>query len=205
MCLRPMTSARLRRGVMKPCTVTAMSALLLTLHAAQGQAEIQGMSGVLDISGSLINSPCVLDMASADQAVDLGNVPRSQLMRPGDMASPVVLQLRFVDCMRASGSLLNERTGNLVWSAYQPVVSVAFLAPSDKDDPRLVKVQGVTGMGLRLTDALGRDVRLGARGEPLFLAHGSDTLTWQVQPTRTATALSNGAFRARVDFRLIYE
>ena len=85
------------------------------------------------------------------------------------------------------------------------MVSVAFLAPSDKDDPRLVKVQGVTGMGLRLTDALGRDVRLGARGEPLFLAHGSDTLTWQVQPTRTATALSNGAFRARVDFRLIYE
>lgn len=41
---------------MKPCTVTALSALLLTLHAAQGQAEIQGMNGVLDISGSLINS-----------------------------------------------------------------------------------------------------------------------------------------------------
>lgn len=190
---------------MKPCTVTALSALLLTLHAAQGQAEIQGMSGVLDISGSLINSPCVLDMASADQAVDLGNVSRSQLLRPGDQASPVAFQLRFVDCNRASGSLMNERTGNLVWSAYQPVVSVAFLAPADANDPRLVKVQGVTGMGLRLTDALGRDVRLGARGEPLFLAHGSDTLTWQVQPTRTATALSNGAFRARVDFRLIYE
>ena len=163
------------------------------------------MSGVLEISGEFVNSPCVLDMSSADQSVDLGNVSRSQLLRPGDQASPVAFQLRFVDCNRASGSLMNERTGNLVWSAYQPVVSVAFLAPADADDPRLVKVQGVTGMGLRLTDALGRDVRLGSRGEPLFLAYGNDTLTWQVQPTRTRAALSNGAFRATVDFRFIYE
>lgn len=171
---------------MKPCTVKALSCLLLALYAAQGHAETQGMSGVLDILGSVVDTPCALDMNSADQAIDLGNVSRSQLLRP-------------------SGSILNEHTGNLVWSAYQPVVSVAFLAAADEDDPRLVKVSGVSGMGLRLTDALGRDVRLGARGEPLFLAHGNDTLNWQVQPRRTAAALSNGAFRATVDFRLMYE
>ena len=191
---------------MKPCAVTVLSFWLLLASAQHAQAEIHdAMSGVLEISGEFVNSPCVLDMSSADQSVDLGNVSRSQLLRPGDQASPVAFQLRFVDCNRASGSLMNERTGNLVWSAYQPVVSVAFLAPADKDDPRLVKVQGVTGMGLRLTDALGRDVRLGSRGEPLFLAYGNDTLTWQVQPTRTRAALSNGAFRATVDFRFIYE
>ena len=191
---------------MKPCVVTVLSILLLALGAQTAKAEIHdAMSGVVDISGELVNSPCVLDMSSADQAVDLGAVSRSQLLRPGDQASPVAFQLRFVDCQRASGSLLNERTGNLVWSAYQPVVSVAFLAPADAQDPRLVKVQGVTGMGLRLTDDLGRDVRLGSRGEPLFLAHGNDTLTWHAQPTRTAAALSSGAFRATVDFRLIYE
>lgn len=190
---------------MKPYSVTALSCLLLALYAAQGHAETQGMSGVLDILGSLVDTPCALDMSSADQAIDLGNVSRSQLLRPGDEASPVAFQLRFIDCQRASGSILNEHTGNLVWSAYQPVVSVTFLAPADEDDPRLVKVSGVSGLGLRLTDALGRDVRLGARGEPLFLAHGNDTLNWQVQPTRTAAALSNGAFRAAVDFRLMYE
>lgn len=85
------------------------------------------------------------------------------------------------------------------------MVSVAFLAPADADDPRLVQVRGVTGLGLRLSDAMGRDVRLGSRGEPLFLAHGSDTLTWYVQPTRTPAALTNGTFRAVVDFRLNYE
>lgn len=194
-----------RRRPIPPGRVTALCCLWLALHAVQGRAEVEGMGGVLDISGSLHNSPCVLDMASADQAIDLGSVPRSQLMRPGDQALPVAFQLRFLDCQRASGSSLNARTGKLVWSAYQPVVSVAFVAPADAHDPRLVKVQGVTGMGLRLTDALGRDVRLGSGGEPLFLERGDDALTWQVQPTRTSAALSNGAFRATVDFKLMYE
>lgn len=190
---------------MKPRIVTVLSCLLLALPAFKAQAEVEGTSGLLDVSGSLHHSACVLEMTSAYQTVELNNVPRSQLQRPGDGATPVAFQLRFFDCRRAAGSVTNERTGKLVWSAYQPVVSVAFLAPADADDPRLVKVQGITGMGLYLTDSMGRDVRLGSRGEPLFLAHGSDTLTWHVQPTRTSAALTNGAFRAVVDFRLNYE
>ena len=190
----------------RACAVTALSGLLLMSSAHQARAgAVDGMSGVLDISGSLHNSPCALDMTSAYQDVDLGSVSRSQLQRPGDKAPPVAFQLRFVDCQRASGSIQSERTGNLVWSAYQPVVSVAFVAPADADDPRLVRVQGVTGMGLLLTDDRGRDAGLGRRGEPLFLQHGNDTLTWHVQPVRTAAALGSGAFRAAIDFRLVYE
>ena len=192
-------------NALRACSVAGLSCLLL-LSAQQARAEaIHGMSGVLNVYGSLQNAPCALDMSSAYQDVDLGSVSRSQLQRPGDGATAVAFQLRFVDCQRASGSLQSERTGNLVWSASEPVVSVAFVAPADADDPRLVKVQGVTGMGLLLTDALGRDAALGSRGEPLFLQYGNDTLTWNVQPVRTSAALSNGAFRAAVDFRLVYE
>lgn len=190
---------------MKPNIVAALSSLLWVFPTFTTQAEVEGMSGLLDISGSLHHSTCVLEMTSSYQTVALGSVPRSQLQSLGDGATPVAFQLRFADCRRASGSVTNERTGKLVWSAYQPVVSVAFLAPADADDPRLVKVKGLTGMGLRLTDSMGRDVRLGSQGEPLFLAHGSDTLTWYVQPIRTSAALTNGAFRAVVDFRLNYE
>lgn len=183
----------------------AFSSLLIVFAVMQVQAETPGMSGILDITGSLHHSPCLLEMTSAYQTVDLGNLPRSQLERPGDQAPPVAFQLRLQDCRRASGSLEDERKGILVWSAYQPVVSVSFLAPADADDPRLVKVQGVTGLGLRLTDAQGRDVHLGERGHPLFVAHGSDTLIWQVHPTRTSAVLTNGLFRAVADFRLNYE
>ena len=193
-------------SALRACTVSALSCLLLVANAHQALAEpVSGMSGTLDVFGSMHNAPCALDMSSAYQAVDLGSVSRSQLQRPGDQATPVAFQLRFVDCQRASGSLQSERTGNLVWSASQPVVSVAFVAPADVDDPRLVRVQGITGMGLLLTDALGRDAALGSRGEPLFLQHGNDSLTWHVQPVRTSAVLSSGAFQAAVDFRLVYE
>ena len=185
--------------------MAGISCLLLSSIQMARAETAQGMTGVVDVYGSLHNTPCGVDMSSAYQEVDLGSVSRNQLLRPGDQATPVGFQLRFIDCQRASGSIESERTGNLVWSASQPVVSVAFVAPADADDPRLIRVQGVGGMGLLVTDALGRDVALGTRGEPLFLQHGNDTLTWHVQPVRTSAALSNGAFRAAVDFRLGYE
>ncbi|WP_350580636.1 fimbrial protein [Pseudomonas sp. HY2-MNA-CIBAN-0224] len=186
----------------------AMTGLILALSANLCRAEdepIIGTDGLLDISGSLNHAPCMLEMSSAYQTVELNNVSRADLLKPGDMAEPVAFQLRFLDCRRIAGGLPNERTGRLVWSPYEPIVSVAFVAPADPDDPRLVKVQGVTGMGLRLTDTHGRDVRLGSWGQPLFLVHGRDTMTWYVQATRTPAPLTNGAFRAVVDFRLNYD
>jgi type 1 fimbria pilin len=193
---------------MKLHTVKVLGGLLLALmgpaHAADDE-DVEGMVGMLNILGSMHETPCSLEMASLHQTIDLGPVSASQLQRPGDQATSVACQLLFEDCRRTAGRIASERTGNLTWSAYQPVLSVAFIAPADADDPRLVKVQGITGMGLRLTDSQGRDVQLGSRGEPLFLPLGRNTQTWNVQPTRTPAPLTSGAFRAVVDFRLNYE
>lgn len=172
---------------------------------AHAEDDIEGMNGLLNINGAMHETPCSLEMTSLHQTIDLGAVSTSQLQRPGDQATTVAFQLHFTDCQRTAGSIRSERTGNLAWSAFQPVLSVTFVAPADDDDPRLVKVQGITGMGLRLTDDVGRDVRLGSRGEPLFLALGSSTRTRNVQPTRTSAPLTSGAFRAVVDFRLNYD
>lgn len=172
---------------------------------AEDEEDIEGLSGLLNVLGSMHESPCSVEMASLHQTVDLDAVSTSQLQRPGDQAPAKAFQLRFTDCQRTAGRVRSERTGNLTWSAYQPVLSVAFSAPADAQDSRLVKVQGVTGMGLLLTDALGRDVQLGSRGEPLFLPVGRNTQTWNVRPTRTAAPLTSGVFRAVVEFRLNYE
>jgi len=193
---------------MKSHNLKVLGGLLLALAgsaSAHEEGDIDGQHGVLNITGSMYETPCSVEMTSLHQTIDLGDLSTSQLQRPGDQATPTAFQLRFQDCHRTAGSIRSERTGNLTWSAHQPVLSVAFIAPADDNDPRLVKVQGVTGMGLRLTDALGRDVQLGSRGEPLFLALGGSTQTWNVQPTRTFGPLPGGAFRAVVDFRLNYE
>jgi len=190
---------------MKRCLIIALNGFLLTTQVQAADDPVFGRDGMLDIRGSLHHAPCILDMTSAYQTVDLGTVSRSDLQRPGDMAPPVAFQLRFLDCRRIAGGLPDARKSTLVWSPYEPVLSVAFVAPADPDDPRLLKVKGVTGMGLRVTDELGRDIRLGAWGAPLFLTHGSDVVTWHVQPTRTSAPLTNGAYRAVADFRLNYD
>ncbi|WP_439865275.1 fimbrial protein [Pseudomonas antarctica] len=186
-------------------TVKAVGGLLLAFAGQALAEDVEGMNGMLNISGSMHEPPCSLEMTSLHQTIDLGAVSTSQLQRPGDKAKAIAFELRFADCQRTAGSIRSERTGNLTRSAFQPVLSVAFMAPADADDPRLVKVQGITGMGLHLTDALGRDVNLGARGEPLFLPLASNTQVWTVQPTRTSAPLSSGAYRAVVDFRLNYD
>ena len=189
--------------------VKVLGGLLLAFmgsaYAAEDGEDVEGMNGMLNVLGTLHETPCSLEMTSLHQTVELGAVTTSQLQRPGDQATSVAFQLLFEDCRRSAGRIASDRTGNLTWSAHQPVLSVAFLAPADADDPRLVKVQGITGMGLRLTDSEGRDVQLGSRGEPLFLPLGRNTQTWNVQPTRTPAPLTSGAFRAVVDFRLNYD
>ncbi|WP_300635137.1 fimbrial protein [Pseudomonas sp.] len=193
---------------MKSQKVKVLGGLLWALAVgahAEDEEDIEGLSGMLNVLGSMHESPCSMEMTSLHQTVDLDAISTGQLRRPGDQSTPKAFQLRFTDCLRTAGRIRNERTGNLTWSAYQPVLSVTFSAPADADDPRLVKVQGITGMGLQLTDALGRDVQLGARGQPLFLPVGRNTQTWNVWPTRTAAPLTSGAFRAVVDFRLDYE
>ena len=194
---------------MKSQRVKVLGGLLWVLaagvHAVEDDEDIEGMSGMLNVLGSMHESPCSLDMTSLHQTVELDAVSTSQLQRPGDQATAKAFQLRFTDCLRTAGRVRNERTGNLTWSAYQPVLSVTFDAPADADDPRLVKVQGISGMGLQLTDPLGRDVQLGAKGEPLILPVGRNIQTWNVRPTRTSAPLTSGAFKAVVQFRLNYE
>ena len=121
---------------MKSHHVKVLGGLLLAFAGGAHAEDVEGMNGLLNISGTMHETPCSLEMASLHQTIELGAVSTSQLQRPGDQAKPVAFQLRFTDCHRTAGSIRSERTGNLTWSAFQPVLSVAFSAPADADDPR---------------------------------------------------------------------
>ncbi|EMH4079068.1 hypothetical protein RGI92_002338 [Serratia marcescens] len=96
--------------------------------------------------------------------------------------------------------------GGLALMAPLSLTTLLWLLPlADVDNPQLVKAQGVSGLGLRFLDAGGEDVRLGSRGKPLWLTPGSDTLTYQVAPERTAAPLMAGSYRAVVDSSLSYD
>lgn len=190
--------------MMVPVCLCVMIWLVPSARAADN-GQVEGAHGVLHVRGELTESACRLEMASTYQAVWLGNTPTAQLEKVGARGVPVNLQLHLRDCLRGPAANRDQHTGNLLWSAYQPAVSVSFIAPADTDNPELVKVRGTSGLALRMTDERGRDIRLGSRGAPLALAVGQNTLNYRIAPERTRAPLLPGAYAAVVDFQLSYD
>ncbi|MFI8415322.1 fimbrial protein [Serratia sp. NPDC078593] len=189
---------------MVPVVVGSVLALLPETRAADNW-NVDGANGVLHVRGALTESACRLEMASAYQEVWLGETGTARLAQVGGQGTPVAVQLRLQDCLRSPANNRDERSGTLLWSAQQPAVSLSFVAPADADNPQLIAVRGASGVALRMTDARGRDIRLGHRGAPLMLAVGQETLDYIVTPERTRAPLQAGAYTAHVDFRLNYD
>lgn len=190
--------------LMVPVVVGSLWALMPEACAADNW-NVDGANGVLHVRGALTESACRLDMTSAYQDVWLGETGTARLAQVGAQGKPVAVQLRLQDCLRAPANNRDERSGNLLWSAHQPAVSLSFVAPADADNPQLIAVRGASGVALRMEDTLGRDIRLGSRGAPLLLDEGQDRLDYIVTPERTRAPLQAGAYSAHVDFRLNYD
>lgn len=167
--------------------------------------DVDGANGVLRVQGALTESACRLEMSSVWQDISLGEIGTGRLRNIGERGTPVTVSLKLQDCLPGPSRNRDNRTGNVLWSAAQPAVSVSFIAPADADNPQLVRVQGAGGLALRLTDPLGRDVRLGGRGAPLLLTPGQNELTYTVTPERTRAPLHAGAYWAQVNFGLNYD
>lgn len=167
--------------------------------------DVGGEHGTLTVAGQLVDSPCRMSMESRDQSINLGTLASADLTYPGARSQPVRFSVRLENCLAASGHLYDDRTDALTRGADQPVVNVAFTAPADFSDPSLMKLSGVKGIALRLTDAQNHDIRLGDRGVPHLLTPGDNMLNWTVVAERTPGSLVPGAFRAVADFRLSYE
>ncbi|BEM64686.1 type-1 fimbrial protein [Serratia marcescens] len=192
-------------ALMIPLTLGTLLWLLPGAQAKVDNWDVEGANGTLYVRGALTESACRLEMASARQDIALGEVGTGRLQTIGARGEPVRFELRLTDCLRSPGGHRDVRTGSLIWADIQPVVTVSFRATRDADNPQLVKAQGVSGLGLRLEDSQGQDVRLGSWGKPLLLTPGQDTLSYTVTPERTPAGLVAGSYRAVVDFHLSYD
>lgn len=183
---------------------TVVLSVVSKAHAADNWG-VDGANGVLQVRGALSESACRLEMTSAWQEINLGTTTTGRLRQVGDRGTPVTVQLKLQDCISGPARTLDERSGNLRWSPGQPAVTVRFIAPADINNPELIQVQGAGGLALRVTDKLGRDIRLGSRGASLLLTPGNNQLTYTITPERTRAPLQAGSYRAQVNFGLSYE
>lgn len=186
----------------------AVSAMVMLTSPAVDAASLEGVEGehgTLTVTGQLVDSPCRMSMESRDQSIDLGTLTSADLAYPGARSQPVRFSVRLEGCLVASGHLYDAHTDALTRGVDQPVVNVAFTAPADFSDPSLMKLSGVEGIALRLTDNHNHDMRLGDQGVPQLLTPGGNTLNWTVMAERVPGSLVPGKFRAVADFRLSYE
>lgn len=179
-------------------------AALLCPVAQAATRLIDGEHGVLRVSGALTESACRLEMSSADQSVELGEVGTARLQHVGDRGTAVAVQLRLQDCLRSAANN-RDQLGNLTWSTNQPAVSLTFTGVQDNHEPELFMARGVSGMGLRLTDASHHNVVPGLAGHPQLLTPGNNVLIYYIAPERTGAPLQSGAYLAHVNFRMSYE
>ncbi|MCX9004737.1 type 1 fimbrial protein [Citrobacter portucalensis] len=167
--------------------------------------DVEGAHGVLNIYGALTESTCHLEMDSAYQEIKMGETGASRLRKPGDQGTPVPFLLRLRDCLHTSTSVQSEVTETHIWSSEQIAVTMTFSSPTDKDNFNLIKVKGVSGLGLRLVHEDGRNVALGQRDNPIMLNAGTNILNFKIIPERTSAPLVVGAYRTYVYFRLNYD
>lgn len=166
--------------------------------------DVEGANGVLYVYGTLTESACRLEMDSLRQDIRLEDTGTGRLHHKGDSGTPVMFRIGFKDCIR-SDTVTDERTGKEIGAYHQPIVSVRFSGPRDVNSPELFSLNGVSGLGLRIADKTGNDIRAGSRGVPLVLDRGQDSLYYTVAAVRTSDPLVAGNFYAAVDFNLSYD
>lgn len=183
---------------------SALTTLLYCICTSP-RAEPLAQSAEFQVTGTLLESACYLDLSSAYQNLSIGEVSTAQLSRVGDQGKAVPLHLKLRGCVRTSGARNDERLGSLAWSTVEPLASLTFRAASDNHTPGLIKVIGAEGFGLRLFDVQGHSVRLGHSAPPWFISPGGNQLTYYIRPERTATPLKPGVFRASLNVSLVYD
>lgn len=199
----------LRSALLSNLLFGAMMSGLVMLSTVGARAMslegVDGEHGLLTITGELVDSPCRLSMDSRDQTIDLGTLASADLGYLGARSRPVAFNVRLEGCLPASGYLYDVFTGHTTLSKSQPVVNVEFSAPADFSDPSLMKLSGIEGIALRMTDSHNRDVRLGTQGVPQLLEPGDNILHWTIVAERIPGPLKPGAFQAVTDFKLSYD
>lgn len=167
--------------------------------------HVDGEYGELHVRGELTESACRLDMDSSFQLVDMRNNPVGRMLHPGDSGEPVAFQIRLLDCLSLPGGSHDNRTGGLVWSENQPVVSLAFLARENTDLNSIIHPENSSGIGLKLLNSQHQPIQLGRWGRPFIIEPGQDEMTFYIVPVRTQEPLIASTFRASLNFFLTYE
>ncbi|WP_297196488.1 fimbrial protein [uncultured Pluralibacter sp.] len=177
----------------------------------QDLSTAAGEYGEVRFHGRVYVSPCVLDMASRDQTVDLGDISARAFHQQGDRSRPVLVTLNLNDCLKGSGHLLRDLPGQeraVPEDAYRSVeqgISLTLMAEGAPENRDLGKIYGgVKGAGIRVLTDKGRLLAINQTEQMLILKPGNNAIHFQAALEATGREVSAGSFFGLIRIKLEY-
>ena len=128
-----------------------MAGMACSVQATSGRQDMSNVSGEygnVRFHGRVFVSPCVLDMASRDQTIDLGDISASRFRQGGDRSDPVLVTLYLNGCLKGSGHTLRDFPGQtsempeLAHSTVERGVSMTLMAEGAPENSDLGRIRG---------------------------------------------------------------
>lgn len=190
----------------------------LSLHAEakgiftrQDMSQVKAESGNVHFHGRVYVSPCVLDMASQDQSIDLGDISAARFHRTGDRSRPVMFTVRLNDCLKGASETIEdfpaEMSGRFLRArgTGEQGVTVRFTGEGDVRNTNLVKIQGdVQGAGLRLMTKHEELLSINQDQHLYLINPGDNVLTFLAALESTQRTVTSGEFHGLVRMELEY-
>ncbi|MGG4608398.1 fimbrial protein [Providencia sp. Me31A] len=201
--------------------ISCLGIVLLALGSFSAIAEIAdektSRQTLLDVhstvhfTGSVYASPCIIELNTQEQYVDLGEINSRNFHRIGDRSSPVTFDVRLKDCQRgASRSFSNSageatQDGNRYYLTGESAVSLSIDGDADFFNPDLIRISGdAKGAGLRIFSPEHENLMLNQSKGSWVIKPGDNDITLNAALEATKQSVSAGSFSGLVRLKLEY-
>ncbi|HAU5641942.1 TPA: type 1 fimbrial protein [Citrobacter freundii] len=191
-----------------------MAGMACSVQATSGRQDMSNVSGEygnVRFHGRVFVSPCVLDMASRDQTIDLGDISASRFRQGGDRSDPVLVTLYLNGCLKGSGHTLRDFPGQtsempeLAYSTVERGVSMTMMAEGAPENSDLGRIRGdVRGAGIRLLTERKQLIHLNQPQRMWILKPGDNAIHFLAALESFGREVTAGEFNVLVRLKLEY-
>ncbi|HBM9257114.1 TPA: type 1 fimbrial protein [Citrobacter freundii] len=191
-----------------------MAGMACSVQATSGRQDMSNVSGEygnVRFHGRVFVSPCVLDMASRDQTIDLGDISASRFRQGGDRSDPVLVTVYLNGCLKGSGHTLRDFPGQtsempeLAYSTVERGVSMTMMAEGAPENSDLGRIRGdVRGAGIRLLTERKQLIHLNQPQRMWILKPGDNAIHFLAALESFGREVTAGEFNGLVRLKLEY-
>ncbi|WP_370614155.1 type 1 fimbrial protein [Citrobacter portucalensis] len=191
-----------------------MAGMACSVQATSGRQDMSNVSGEygnVRFHGRGFVSPCVLDMASRDQTIDLGDISASRFRQGGDRSDPVSVTLYLNGCLKGYGHTLRDFPGQtsempeLAHSTVERGVSMTLMAEGAPENSDLGRIRGdVRGAGIRLLTEHNQLIHLNQPQRMWILKPGDNAIHFLAALESFGREVTAGEFNGLVRLKLEY-